>query len=80
MQHVEHDALIAIWDITSFCTADLSDAEIQSLGFDKPEGLKIFVRSNSTRNEYSAADDRREKSEVTVPENAADYVERQWGQ
>jgi len=76
----EHDALIAIWDTTSFCTADLSDDEVHSLGFNKPEGLEIFVRSNSLMNEYSAANDPREASEVTVPDTAAEYVEREWGQ
>ncbi len=71
-------AVIAIWDTTSHSTVDLSDDDLERLGFAKVPGTQLLARSNAVRTSYNAHIEPRDAYDAVVPDSAAQYVKDQW--
>lgn len=60
-------------------TTDMTDRELASLGFRIVAGEDLLFRPNVLRSEYETVNDDRDPNfDLKVPQEAAEYVQREW--
>ncbi|EGF28733.1 hypothetical protein RBWH47_03765 [Rhodopirellula baltica WH47] len=60
-------------------TTDMTDQELASLGFRIVAGEDLLFRPNVLRSEYETVNDDRDPNfDLKVPQEAAEYVQREW--